>query len=1061
METRILRLVALLVATALIAPASWAQTGKVAGKVVDRTTGEGLIGATVVVEGTSRGAATDVNGEYTILNVPPGIHVVRASYVGYGTLAITEVQVNSDFTTIVDFELLEGIEMEEFVVLGERLIRQDEVSTTTVIRGEQVQALPVDNFQDALTLAGGVVESGAGGDAGIHVRGGRTGELAYLVDGVLIQDPLSGSLGGFDVARQSIDELQVLTGGFSAKYGKAMSGIVLVNTPAGGPELRGTIRLQTDGLSMEGIGQGGPSLDYRRPNGNDWGTRLFEATVSGPILKDRLTFFVNADRLDSDTYLSEFEGPMRPAVLPWASLEGLTFLRPGTESLLDANGQPVDVDLESLGLVEGAVVTPEMISELREAGVDVDRLAKAAVSDYRMQHQLGLYDDRTRLVANFGAKITDDIDARFGYKLTRREWRGYNHGYKFLPQYNDRSQRQIDAFNLQVTHRVTDNTFYQARAAYTSNRYYEFVYDEQKDADNPWRFGRIFNPFAIVGAFNTDGLSDAEGGSNYDFNGYSPVSIRMDYPYLLTGDLDQGFQLSRNLDLDGDGTLDFYKGDRLTQELVDRFEQLFDTLTDAELEARGLNRGPGGIGLIPILAPPTSQDYEERDIGDLQLGIDVTSQLDRRNMIQAGVEYRKMSLFRYLLFANNAWDPQTDPSDPATLTHRPDDEYYVDVSPMELSAYVEDKIEFGNLVLRPGLRLDVLDPAMATLADYGQVTVVQRPSQPNDPKPTPVDAKVKRRLSPRFGVAFPLTDRARLSFNYGQFLQYPEYNRLYESYRTASWVPGTGYVPLDEFGFDLGFETFVGNPDIQPERTIFYQVDGEFLVSESFKLGASMFYKDIYDYVAVSRILSQGGQFLWVMDNLDYANSRGLELRAEKRLEEHFGFTLSYTYSRAIGNADDYAGRFDDWYNNSVSGTIPAKKAQPLDWDQPHTVNATVNVQFGAFDANLLARFGSGLPYTPTTTRGLPLGPKNSARRPWTGTIDARLQYRFDLKERGWITPFFEVTNLLDRENVLAVYSDTGSPSFTLDPGTQFEDAQRPNLFGPPRHFEMGFTLGF
>lgn len=1058
MNTRILRFFLGLLVALLFVPAAAAQDGKVTGTVSDRATGEALPGATVVIEGTTRGSATDANGSFLILNIQPGVYTVRASFVGYGAVTVQEVEVNSGFTTIVDFQLLEGIELEEFVVLGERLIRQDEVSSTTVMRGEEIQALPVDNFQDAISLAGGVVESQGGQDQGIHVRGGRTSEIAYVVDGVQVQDPLSGSLGGFDVARQSIDELQVLTGGFSAKYGKAMSGIILVNTPAGGNAYHGTLRVQTDGLSMEGIGQGGPSLNYSRPSSNDWGTRKLEATVSGPLLGDRVTFFVNADRLDSDSYLSEFTGPVRPAVLSWSSLAGLSFLRTGSTSFLDVNGQDVDVDLEALGIEEGVTITDDMIEQLRDAGVDVDNQAKAAVSDYEQDHQLGLYDDRTRLVANLGVKVSDDIDARLGYKLTRREWRSYDHGFKALPQYNDKTQRAIDVFSGQITHRLASNMFYELRASYSSNRYYEFLYDEEKQNGNPWRFGRLFSPYSVDGAFDTGGLSDAEGGNNYDFLGYSETGIYIDYPYLLTGDMDQPFQLSRNLDLDGDGTVDYRQGDRLTDELVQELKDLYATLSDEEVENLGLSKG-----LIPVLAPPTERDYEERNIKDFQIGLDFTVQVNDQNMIQAGMEFRQLNLFRYQLFANTLWDGSFDPTDPSSdvKTHNPADEFYIDVSPFEMAMFIEDKIEFGDLVLRPGLRLDVLDPDMATLADYGQSTVVSRPSQPNDDRPETRQASVKYRVSPRFGIAFPLTDRARLSFNYGQFLQYPEYNRLYESYRTASWVPGSGYVPLDEFGFDLGFETFVGNPDIEPEKTVFYQVDGEFLVNESFKIGASLFYKDIYDYVAVSRVLSTGGQFLWVMDNLDYANSRGFEIRAEQRLEEHFGFAASYTYAISVGNADDYAGRFDDWYSNSVNGTIPAKKSEPLDWDQPHTLGFSVTGKYAGLSGSLLGRFGSGLPYTPTTTRGLPLGPKNSARRPWTGSIDARVQYRFDLPRYGWITPFFEVTNLLDRKNVLAVYSDTGSPDFTLDPGTQYEDAQRPNLIGPPRHFEVGFTLGF
>ena len=113
------------------------------------------------------------------------------------------------------------------------------------------------------------------------------------------------------------------------------------------------------------------------------------------------------------------------------------------------------------------------------------------------------------------------------------------------------------------------------------------------------------------------------------------------------------------------------------------------------------------------------------------------------------------------------------------------------------------------------------------------------------------------------------------------------------------------------------------------------------------------------------------------------------------------------------------------------------------------------------FSGNLLGRFGSGLPYTPTSERGLPLGPKNSARRPWTGSIDLRFEYKHTLNNNWFVRPFLNITNLLDRENVLNVFSTTGSPDFTTDQGTQFEDAQRPQFFGPPRHITLGVHLGF
>ena len=451
---------------------TWAQNGKIAGQILDRSTNEPLPGATVIIDGTTRGTSTDLDGQYVLLDIAPGTYVLRASFVGFGSQVVQDVEVASDFTTIVDFNLAPGVELEEVVVLAQRLIRQDEVSTTTVIQGDAIQALPVDDFQDVMSLAAGVIESNSGDDQGFHIRGGRGSEIAYIVDGVFVEDPLSGSSGGVDIARQAIDDLQVLTGGFSAKYGKAMSGVILINTPTGSNDYHGSIRLETDGYSMEGLGTGGVTArDYRRPNSNDWGTRSGEISISGPLLRDRLTFFAALDRLDTDTYLSEFEGPVRPAVLPWGQLEGNTFLRTVGSSFTDANGDPVDMDLASLGLKEGDVITQDIISQLSAAGVDVDRLGTVAVSDYQQDHQLGLFNDRTRLTTNLGINVSKNIDARLGYVLTRRDYRNYQHGYKFLPQYNNKFKRNVDLFNVQLTHRVTPKVFYQVRGSYTNNRF--------------------------------------------------------------------------------------------------------------------------------------------------------------------------------------------------------------------------------------------------------------------------------------------------------------------------------------------------------------------------------------------------------------------------------------------------------------------------------------------------------------------------------------------------------------------------------------------------------------
>jgi len=1028
---------------------AWAQYGKISGKVVDKETGEPLPGATVVIVGTQQGAATDADGEYVIINVPPGVYSLRASFVGYGDQVVENVEVNSGFTTIVNFELRPGIELEEVVVLGERLIRQDETSSVTLFRGDDIQSLPIQSFEQAISLAAGVVESTGGGDNGLHIRGGRTTEVAYIVDGVVVQDPFDRTSGGFDVPRQSINELQILSGGFNPEYGQAMSGLVIINTPSGSNDWHGAFRFQTDGVSMEGLGKGGPSFDYERPFGNDWGTRIFEVSVSGPIIKNKLTFFLNFDRRDTDTYLNEFDGPVRPAVFPWQDLVGYTFYRP-IDDFVDAEGNPVEVDLEALGLQEGVKITQEIVNQLQAAGVDISQV-KAAIKDYQMHHRLGLYNDRTRFTANLGIHPMRDLDVKLSYKRTRRDYRNYHHFYKWLPMFNDTQHRQIDLLSMNLTHRLSSRMFYEVRAAYHRNRFSNYLYEEQLNADDPLRFARIFSPFAVAGAFNTEGLSDAEGGNNYDFAGYRDVVIRADYPYLLEADMDRAgnmvpLMLSRSLDLDGDGVIDVRRGDRLTAELI----QQFKNLSDADLARLGLQRN-----LIPVQVPPTENDFTDGITKEYQFRFDVTAQVDKRNLLKAGAELRYFDLWRYFVLANEEWDPSLDPTDPNTLLWQPYDEEYIEAKPYQFAVYIQDKLEFPNLVVQGGLRLDGIHPGVNAILQYGSGGAVRRGEAQEVP------AKVKMRLSPRIGIAFPITDRARLSFNYGQFFQYPEFGRLYQHYRKATWVPGQGYSPLEEPGFDIGFEEFLGNPNLDPETSVSYQIDGEFLITEDMALGVSLFYKDIYDYVSIRRIIGEGGVAYWVLDNLDYANARGFEVRLEKRMTKHIGFNVAYTFSRAVGNADNYAERFNEWLQNSVFGIYPPRKAQPLDWDQPHTLTFAVNSRFERLHLGIQGRFGSGLPYTPTSTRGRPLGPKNSARRPWTGSIDLRAEYRMELSGKATLRPFVDITNVFNRRNVLNVFPDTGSPDFTLDPGTQYEDAQRANYIGPGRHVEVGVEISF
>src|SRR3989304_866198 len=163
------------------------STGKVAGNIKAKKTGEPLIGTNVILEGTTLGGSTDINGHYTIINIPPGTYTVIASMVGFSQTKVTGVRVNIDLTTTVDIELSETVvELGgEVVVIADRpLVQKDLTPKPASAGGEQIDALPVTEVGSILSLQAGFVAG--------SLRGGRSGEVAYWIDGV----PGTGSYNG-------------------------------------------------------------------------------------------------------------------------------------------------------------------------------------------------------------------------------------------------------------------------------------------------------------------------------------------------------------------------------------------------------------------------------------------------------------------------------------------------------------------------------------------------------------------------------------------------------------------------------------------------------------------------------------------------------------------------------------------------------------------------------------------------------------------------------------------------------------------------------------------------
>lgn len=206
-------------------------TGKIRGKVVDKESGEPLFGANVVILGTTMGASTDIDGNYIITNVPVGVYSIKASFIGYNNETVKEVEININRTTSLNFQLSsQTITSQEVVITAERAAVNVEVaSSAKLITRKDIENLPtLTNVNDLIGLQTGVVKIGEE----IHIRGGQSDEVLYLIDGVPAKNPVTG-INALSIDINQIENVEILTGGFDAEYGNAQSGVINIITKSG------------------------------------------------------------------------------------------------------------------------------------------------------------------------------------------------------------------------------------------------------------------------------------------------------------------------------------------------------------------------------------------------------------------------------------------------------------------------------------------------------------------------------------------------------------------------------------------------------------------------------------------------------------------------------------------------------------------------------------------------------------------------------------------------------------------------------------------------------------
>jgi outer membrane receptor protein involved in Fe transport len=289
-------------------PTASSDAGNIGGKVIDASTKDPLSFANIVVMGTNYGAMSMDDGSFFIKNVPEGTYSLKASYMGYETVEQDSVRVKAYSTAQADFRLLKTVlkTAKEVVITARRpMVEVDVPTTVRTVSEEDLKTMPVSDIQDVVSLQAGVIQS----DDEIHIRGGRADETLYIIDGVKMKDLISGKSSLLSVSARSVAEMDVITGGYSAEHGQALSGIVNVKLKEGGNSTKGFLEYTLDHLPFKKT-----DLDY-------WNSDGFEAGIDGPEpltskvlprlgirVPGQLTYFVGVSGNATDTYLPSISG---------------------------------------------------------------------------------------------------------------------------------------------------------------------------------------------------------------------------------------------------------------------------------------------------------------------------------------------------------------------------------------------------------------------------------------------------------------------------------------------------------------------------------------------------------------------------------------------------------------------------------------------------------------------------------------------------------------------------------------------------------------------------------
>jgi outer membrane receptor protein involved in Fe transport len=783
--------------------------GKIAGRVTDGGNGEHLPGVDVTIEGTLMGASTNVDGFYTILNVPPGTYTVHFSLVGYAKTAVKDVKVEIDLTTTLHQQLRTTVlEAGEVVVTADRpVVRKDVSASQFNIEAVSVESMPVQTVTDVLLLQAGIEK----GSDGIVVRGGGTNQTVFIVDGFVLNDERSNIPYGA-VGLSATKELQVQTGGFNAEYGNVRSGVVNVVTKDGDrARYSGTfnVRYRPAASKHFGISLYDPSSYFNRPYtdpavcwvGTKNGTWDEYTQHQFPYFQgwNAVSIATGQDK-DPNNDLTP-DGAKR--LWEWQRRRTGDITKP--DYVIDAGfGGPIPIIGEDLGNLRF------YISHFNERDMFIVPLSRDA---YKGNHT------QLKLTADMTSTMKLVVLGLYGeqYSVSPYEWTTAPTGYLmrsqaeiadllsstdgmnvlYMPDRYSPSSVYRYTIGATLTHMLSPTTFYEVAAQRNQSRYSTY--------QSPLRdTSKVFQP---VPGYYVDQAP-------YGYWGYS------------TGAIDGVMSTGGWMNLGRDQSVN-------------------STTT---------------------------------------LRAHMTTQLDQNNQIKAGFQ-----------FAYDDLDINSGTYSPSMSTWTRSMIYHV--FPYRIGAFLQDKLEFQGFIANIGARLDYSNPnsEFYNLGSYdlfysqGLGNTIEQ-SAPRE------KAQSQTYVSPRIGISHPITEDSKLYFNYGHFVSEPSSSMRFRLQRESN-----------------GLVTYIGNPNMQLEKTISYELGFEQNVMDQFLVNVAAYYKDVNHqpgWIYYQNINTSVHYYDAASNN--YADIRGFEFTLTKVGGSWISGFINYTYDVQSSGYFDLTSYYQD-----------------------------------------------------------------------------------------------------------------------------------------------------